>query len=100
MRRYCEVCGVELQRRANESPAKFRERRYCGRRCFGAAIRNRPKGQVQYNRAEHDPTPEQIRAKCREIQSGWTDKVEASRRAMGRRRVKTLECRIVTEGRA
>lgn len=45
--RTCEHCGTPLARRANESPADFAVRRYCGRACVDSSRRRNPQEQSQ-----------------------------------------------------
>ncbi len=60
--RYCAMCGRELSRDRPVSTT-------CSRKCWLASLR--PKD---------DPTEEEIRQRCQQIQAGWDEATELLRR--------------------
>lgn len=82
--RYCRTCGRRI-------PVS---RRYCNRDCMKIDYAN---GATDWKKNRRDPTPDQIRARCREIQAGWTKGEEQSRRAISTPECKLDVCRILAE---
>lgn len=82
--RYCRTCGRRI-------PS---HRRYCNRECMQTDYAN---GRSAWKQNRRDPTPEQIRERCQQIQAGWTKREELSRRAIHTPDCELEMCQILME---